>query len=89
MVVIRWSRASVFDMPMRALLLDMMSTDPDFKMRLLTIAEVAELLRVSVPSVRRLQQQRLLPFIKVRGSIRFALSDLVAYLESKRVKSVD
>jgi excisionase family DNA binding protein len=56
-------------------------------LELLTIPEVARLLRISVPSVRRLQQQRLIPFFKVGGRIRFARSDLVAYLHKRRVHS--
>jgi len=38
---------------------------------LLTITEVAEMLKISVPSVRRLQHQRQIPFYKVGGSVRF------------------
>lgn len=55
---------------------------------LLTIKDVAELLKVSKSSVRRLQQGRHLPFVKVGGSIRFAKSDLVEYLKKERVESI-
>jgi len=55
---------------------------------LLTIKDVAELLKVSQSSVRRLQQGRHLPFIKVGGSIRFAKSDVAEYLEKERVESI-
>jgi excisionase family DNA binding protein len=58
-------------------------------MELLTIAEVAGLLKVSKTSVRRLQQRRLIPFIKVGGSIRFMRRDIVSYLEKKRVDTID
>jgi len=54
-----------------------------------TIAEAASFLRVSMPTVRRLQQARRIPFIKVGGSVRFARSDLLAYIEKQRVRSVD
>jgi len=57
-------------------------------LELLTIAEVAKLLKISVPSVRRLQQQRHIPFFKVGGRIRFARSDVVAYLQKRRVHSI-
>ena len=57
-------------------------------LELLTIAEVAKLLKISVPSVRRLQQQRHIPFFKVGGRIRFERSDLVAYLHKRRVHSI-
>jgi excisionase family DNA binding protein len=45
-------------------------------------------LRISVPSVRRLQQQRRIPFFKVGGRIRFERSDIVAYLQKRRVHSI-
>jgi len=54
-------------------------------MGLLTIVEVAELLKVSVWTIRRLQQQRKIPFVKVGRSIRFSESDLAAYLARRRV----
>jgi len=56
-------------------------------LELLTIPEVARLLRISVPSVRRLQQQRLIPFFKVGARIRFERSDIVTYLQKRRVHS--
>jgi excisionase family DNA binding protein len=66
-----------------------MSIDADPLLGLLTIPEVAELLRISVPTVRRLQQQRQLPFIKVGGRIRFAQSDIALYVAKRRVRSID
>lgn len=55
---------------------------------LLTIREVAEFLKISVTGVRRLQQGRAIPFIKVGGSIRFAKSDISSYLVAQRVGPV-
>jgi excisionase family DNA binding protein len=55
---------------------------------LLTIPEVAELLKLSASTVRRLQRQRKIPFVKVGGSVRFIRSDLVAYLEERRVGAI-
>lgn len=55
---------------------------------LLTISEVAELLKLSASTVRRLQRQRKIPFIKVGRSIRFTRSDLSAYLEKRRVGAI-
>lgn len=55
---------------------------------LLTVAEVAKLLRISLTSVRRLQQGRHIPFLKVGGSVRFAKADLVSYLEKMRVEAI-
>jgi len=46
------------------------------------------LLKVSPTSVRRLQQGRHLPFIKVGGSVRFAKDDIVAYLKKGRVEAI-
>jgi excisionase family DNA binding protein len=55
---------------------------------LLTLSEVADLLKISVSSVRRLQQARKLAFIKVGGSVRFSKGDILTYLEQQRVKSI-
>ena len=66
-----------------------MSTDSYRSDELLTIAEVAKYLKISVVSVRRLQQGRHIPFHKVGGSVRFVKSDLVSYLETNRVESID
>jgi excisionase family DNA binding protein len=65
-----------------------MSIDAVPSSGLLTISDVAELLKVSVWTVRRLQRQRKIPFVKVGGSIRFVKSDLVAYLERRRVSAI-
>lgn len=62
--------------------------DSNSAIELLTIADVARLLRISLSGVRRLQQRRLIPFLKVGGSIRFARGDLVAFLERQRVERV-
>jgi len=55
---------------------------------LLTIPETAEFLKISETGVRRLQQGRAIPFIKVGGSVRFAKSDIMSYLEKRRVESI-
>jgi excisionase family DNA binding protein len=69
--------------------LKIMLIDSDPTIELLTIPQVAELLKISVPSVRRLQQRRLIPFFKVGGSVRFTRSDIASYLEKKRVEAID
>jgi excisionase family DNA binding protein len=56
---------------------------------LLTIPEVAALLKISVPSVRRLLQRRQIPFVKVGGSVRLARADIAAYLDKRRVGAID
>ena len=82
------------DMPRRTdvadpvLLFDNSPIEPNRTIDLLTIPEVAELFRVSVSEIRRLQYARKLPFIKVGGSVRFARSDLMAYLAKRRMESI-
>jgi excisionase family DNA binding protein len=63
-------------------------TDPGPAIELLTIAEVARFLKISAGGVRRLQQRRLIPFIKVGGSIRFVKDDLLSFLATHRVDRV-
>jgi excisionase family DNA binding protein len=70
------------------LLFENMPTDSSQTMELLTIAGVAEFLKISKSTARRLQQQRLIPFFKVGGSVRFTKSDLVSYLEKQRVETI-
>ncbi|HCJ52620.1 MAG TPA: hypothetical protein DIS62_02480 [Candidatus Kerfeldbacteria bacterium] len=70
------------------LFFDKKTTDSSPNIELLTIAEVAEALKISESTVRRWQQQRLIPFLKIGGSVRFSKSDLEMYLEEKRVASI-
>jgi excisionase family DNA binding protein len=56
---------------------------------LLTIRDVAALLKVSVTSVRRLQHGRHIPFIKVGGSVRFTKADIIAYLQKGRIEVIE
>ena len=63
--------------------------EQNFTIELLTIKDVAELLKVSQTSVRRLQQGRHLPFIKIGGSIRFAKCDIAEYLEKMRIEPIN
>ena len=62
-----------------------MPIDPTPPVELLTITEVARLLKISVSTVRRLQSARILPFVKVGGSVRFAKNDIESYLARSRV----
>lgn len=54
---------------------------------LLTIEEVARILRISKTSAYRLVERRELPFCRVGRSLRFSREDLEAYLGSRRVGS--
>jgi excisionase family DNA binding protein len=56
---------------------------------LLSVADAAELLGVSASAIRRLQQGRHLPFFKVGRCVRFAESDLLAYLAKRRIETID
>jgi len=56
---------------------------------LLTVVEAAKYLRVSVSAIRRLQQGRRVAFIKIGGSLRFARSDLAAYLVKRRITPIE
>ena len=66
-----------------------MSIDAAPVPQLLTVPEVAALLKISVPSVRRLQQRRQIPFVKVGGCVRFTRADIAAYLDKRRVGAID
>ena len=52
-------------------------------------ADVAKMLNISKTCVYRLKDQRIIPFFKVGGSVRFRMSDIKSYLERIRVKSID
>jgi|GEM_PF-489570 len=71
-----------------ALFIDNSPNEPDSNLQLLTVSEVARFLKISKTGVRRLQQQRRIPFLKIGGSIRFAKSDIAEYLARSRVESV-
>jgi len=68
-----------------ALPFDKQPNEPHREIALFTIAQAAEFLTISVSGVRRLQQARRIPFIKVGGSLRFAKDDLASYLARQRV----
>jgi excisionase family DNA binding protein len=55
---------------------------------LLSVAEAAKVLGVSASGMRRLQQERRIPFFKVGRRVRFARTDLATYLAKHRVESV-
>lgn len=62
--------------------------DLNSTIELLTIAEVARLLRISTMGVRRLQQGRHLPFLKIGGGIRFFKADVLEYLCKQRIEAI-
>ena len=43
---------------------------------------------MSASSVRRLQSDRKIPFVKVRGSVRFVREDIVSYIARCRVEAL-
>jgi excisionase family DNA binding protein len=64
-------------------------TDSDPAIDLLTMAEAAWVLKISIPSMRRFQLRRFIPFVKVGHGVRFLKSDLATYLAKRRVESID
>lgn len=56
---------------------------------LLTIQELAQVLRISTTTAYRMVDQREIPFHKVRGSLRFTRDDVDGYLRGTRVESKD
>jgi hypothetical protein len=60
----------------------------DASVELLNIKEAAAFFKISPFTLRRLQQQREVSFIKVDGAVRFAKSDLLGYLQRKRIAAV-
>jgi len=55
---------------------------------LLDILQAAKFLTISVPTMRRLQQARYIPFTKIGGSVRFLKKDLEAYIAEKTVPAI-
>lgn len=60
----------------------------DLNKRLLTPNELAEYFRISLSSVYRLVDKRVLPFYKVNNSLRFDINEINEYLKSNRIESV-
>lgn len=60
----------------------------DANVELMDVEEAAAFLKVSASTVRHLQQQREVSYIKVGGSVRFAKSDLLGYLTRKRIAAM-
>ena len=65
-----------------------MPVDSNSTTELLTVREVATLLNISEPGVRRLMDKRLVPFFKIGGCIRFEKSDVLSYLQDNRVEAI-
>lgn len=65
-----------------------MPIDSDPTRELLTVGEVAELLAISEPGVRRLIDRRIIPYFKVMRSIRFDKKDILSYLSNNRVEPI-
>lgn len=66
-----------------------MSTSSETTLELLKVDEVAEILNISGPGVRRLLQKQLMPFYRVMGSVRIDKKDVLSYLEDNRSERVD
>jgi excisionase family DNA binding protein len=66
-----------------------MTIGSNTKSHLLTPDELAEYLKVSKITVYRLVETRQIPFLKVKGSLRFAECDVQKYLERNRIEPID
>lgn len=53
---------------------------------LLTIQETAKLLRISQRGIRRLLNKKFLTYIKIMGSIRIDIKDVLLYVEEQRIE---
>tara|TARA_R110002153_G_scaffold72044_1_gene188844 strand:- start:374 stop:550 length:177 start_codon:yes stop_codon:yes gene_type:complete len=58
----------------------MPNTETPDEGELLTISELADKLKVSVRTIRTMIKDEQIPYLKVRGSYRFLLSDVQAAL---------
>lgn len=58
-------------------------------LKLLTIQEVANLFNVSKQTIYRMAQSRILPFYKIGSNLRFKEDEMLAYIESQRVKPAE
>jgi excisionase family DNA binding protein len=65
-----------------------MPADPNPIPKLLTPNELARVLRISKAGVYRLVEKRLMPFYKVKGSLRFDQKDVSEYLQKMRIGPV-
>lgn len=57
--------------------------------RLLTVHDVAELLRLTKKGVYAMVEARRIPFIRVSNRLRFRRSDVLGWLEKNRVPSLE
>jgi len=62
---------------------------PTISSDLLTPKEVALSLRISMTTVYRLVQRRLLPFHRIARALRFRRADIEEYVERGRVETID
>ncbi len=55
---------------------------------IMTVAEVADLLRLKPKGVYSLVENRRIPFVKVSNRVRFFRADVLAWLQENRVPSL-
>ena len=60
---------------------DAPTPDPSVVHELLTVAEVAELLRFTVESIYQLVHRKKIPYVKLSGALRFKKSDIFGWIE--------
>jgi excisionase family DNA binding protein len=66
-----------------------MTTGSNTLPNMLTPDDLAGILRISKTGVYRLVEKRQIPFFRVGGSLRFAKSDISAYLSGNRIEPVN
>lgn len=54
----------------------------------LTPGDLATVLSISRPTIYRLIEQRVIPFYKIGGSLRFKKEDVKAFLDESRVNPI-
>jgi len=57
--------------------------------KFIRIPELADMLGLSVSTIRGLVSQRKVPFMKLGGSILFNPDEVIRYIHTKRVKTID
>ena len=65
-----------------------MTADLNTLPNMFTPDDLARYFRISKTGVYRLVEKRQIPFYRVGGSLRFAKSDVLAYLGGNRIESV-
>jgi excisionase family DNA binding protein len=61
-----------------------MDIETEDEFQLLTVRDVAKMLRLSESKIRDMQQAGRLPYMKIGGSVRFDQLDMLEYLKQRK-----